>query len=138
MFTHALILAAALVSVSAAPLRMPSATTCVVVAPDGGPPRISVANKASGDITKAEWADLKAVELHGCVPDARIVALELCIKDCTGRNDGSKGSDATLTTLMKTMIINLPAGAPFTVEVVVKDAKGKVWDVPDATYVWKG
>ena len=49
-----------------------------------------------------------------------------------------RGTNEVLTPEMKTMITNLPSRTPFTVKVVVKDAKGKVWDVPDATYVWKG
>ena len=97
-----------------------------------------MANKANGDISKSEWSSLKAIELHGCVPDARITALTICIKDCTGKDAKVTGSDGVVTAAMRTMIANLPAGTPFTVKVVVKDAKGKVWDVPDATYVWKG
>ena len=138
MFTHTILLAAVLLSVSAAPLRIPATATASMFGPDGGPPRISVSNKATGDITKSEWTNLKTVELHGCVPDARITSLTLCIRDCKAKEAVLRGTNEVLTKEMKTMITNLPSGTPFTVKVVVKDAKGKVWDVPDATYVWKG
>ncbi len=137
MFTHTLFLAAALASISASPLRLPD-TACGVVAPVGGPPRISVANKAGGDINKSEWSAIKMIELHGCVPDARITTLTICIKDCTGKDATATGSDGAVTMAMRTMIAGLPAGTPFTVKVVVKDAKDKVWDVPDAHFIWKG
>lgn len=137
MFTHILLFAAVLMSTS---FSGPPATCAdaSVLNPDGGPPRINLAEKSSGDITKAEWASIKAVELHGCVPDARITALTVCIKDCTGKAAFAAGTDATITSAMRTMIANLPVGTPFTVKVTVKDAKGKVWEVPNANYVWKG
>lgn len=109
-----------------------------MVAPVGGPPRISVANKDKGDITKAEWASVKSVQLHGCVPDARITALTVCIRDRKGKDAALTNSSGTLTKEMQTMIANLPAGTSFTVKVTVKDGKDKEWEVPDATYVWKG
>ncbi|MBK8499461.1 MAG: hypothetical protein IPL52_11760 [Flavobacteriales bacterium] len=137
MCTQAFLLASALLipSFHAAPPVQPDAS---VFAPVGGPPRISVADKDKGEITKAEWAALKSVELHGCVPDARITALTICIKDCTNKAAFASGTDGTITNAMRTMIANLPAGTAFTVKVTVKDAKGKVWEVPDAHYVWKG
>lgn len=137
MFTHTLVLAAALVSLSATPLHMPP-RPCVAVVPVGGPPRISVADKDKGDITKAEWAGVRSIELHGCVPDARITALTICIKDCTGKDATAKGSNGTITIAMRTMITNLPAGTPFTVNVKVVDGKGKNWEVPVAKFVWMG
>lgn len=136
MFTHTLVLAAALVSLSASPLHMPL-RTCATIAPVGGPPRISVADKDKGDITKAEWAGVKSIELHGCVSDARITSLTICIKDCTGKDATANGKDGTITTAMRTMIANLPAGTPFSVKVKVVDAKGKDWPVPTATFIWK-
>ena len=136
MFTHTLLLAAALMSTSfSAPVTCLDAN---VLNPVGGPPRINLADKSSGDITRAEWSAIKTVGLHGCVPDARITALTICITDCTNKTAFANGSDATITSAMRTMIANLPAGTPFTVKVTVKDAKGKVWEVPAATYTWKG
>lgn len=137
MFTHTLFLAAALISFSAAPLRMPCGAAVGMIAPIGGPPRISVANKDQGDITKAEWTAVKSVQLHGCVPDARITALTLCIRDCKGKDAALTNSSGTLTKEMQSMIANLPAGTSFTVKVTVKDSKDKVWEVPDATYTLK-
>lgn len=136
MFTHTLLFAAALMSTS-----FNAPVTCIdasVFTPDGGPPRINLADKSGGDITRAEWGAIKTVGLHGCVPDARITALSICIKDCTNKAAFANGTDATITSAMRTMIANLPTGTPFTVKVTVKDAKGKVWEVPDAMYVWKG
>ncbi|MBL7940184.1 MAG: hypothetical protein JNL43_12550 [Flavobacteriales bacterium] len=137
MFTHTLFLAAALVSLSASPLHMPL-RTCDAFRSVGGPPRISLADKDKGDISKAEWAGVRSIDLHGCVPDARITSLTICIKDCTGKDASAKGPDAKITSEMRTMISNLPAGTPFSVNVKVVDAKGKDWPVPAATFVWKG
>ncbi|HMC97703.1 MAG TPA: hypothetical protein VKG92_08625 [Flavobacteriales bacterium] len=138
MFTHSLFLVAALASVSAVPFHGPSPTANVLTAPVGGPPRISLANKDKGDITKAEWAAVKSVELHGCVPDAHITALTLCIKDCGSKDASLSTTSGMLTKEMLSMIANLPAGTPFTVKVAVRDGKNKAWEVPDATYVWRG
>lgn len=129
MNTLTLVLASALLSSPLAP--------CTVL-PDGGPPSIRLAGKASGDITAAQWSAASSVELMGCVPTARITALTLCIKDCKAKDATSTSVDGSLTPFMKRMIQNLPAGTPFTIKVVVKDAKGKTWDVPDARFVWKG
>ncbi len=137
MFTHTLVLAAAFVSLSASPLHLPL-RTCAAVARVGGPPRISLADKDKGDITKAEWAGVKSIELHGCAPDTRITSLTICIKDCTGNDAKANGSDGTVTTAMRTMIANLPAGIPFTIQVKVVDGNGKNWEVPAARFVWKG
>lgn len=137
MFTNTLLFAAALLSTS----FNTTPVTCIdasVLSPDGGPPRINLAEKSSGDITRAEWAALKTVELHGCVPDARITTLTICIKDCTNKAAFAMGTDATITSAMRTMIANLPAGTAFTVKATVKDATGKVWEVPEAKYVWRG
>ncbi len=137
MFTHTIVLVAALVSLSASPLHVPL-RTCAAVTPVGGPPYISLADKDKGDITKAEWAVLKAVELHGCVSDARITSLTICIKDCTAKDATANAKDGTITTAMRTMIANLPAGTSFSVKVKVVDANGKDWPVPTATFMWKG
>jgi|GEM_PF-1680067 len=138
MFTHSLFLVAALASVSAVPLHRSHTATCTIVAPVGGPPRISVANKDKGDITKADWAAVKTIELHGCVPDARITALTVCIKDCKGKDATLSSTSGVITKAMREMIANLPAGTPFTVKVTVRDGKDKVWEVPDASYIWRG
>ncbi len=135
MFTHTLLLAATLLSTS---FNATVYNSNASVFTPGGPPRINLADKVSGDITKAEWARLKVVELQGCVPDARITALTICIKDCVKKNAFASGTNGTITSAMRTMITNLPVGSPFTVRVEVKDAKGKVWEVPEARFVWKG
>lgn len=136
MFTQAFLLASALLcpSFHTPPDVQPDAS---VFAPEGGPPRISLADKAGGDITKAEWAAIKTVELQSCVPDARITALTICIKDCANKAAFASGTDGTITSAMRSMIANLPAGTSFTVKVAVKDAKGKAWAVPDAAYTWR-
>jgi hypothetical protein len=104
----------------------------------GGPPSIRIAGKASGDITHAEWGTVDKVQLMGCMPDARITGLTLCIKDCQGRNAGLRSGDGQLTGAMLSMVANLPPGTPFTIKVVVVDGRGRSITVPDATYVWKG
>mgnify|MGYP003383124005 CR=1 FL=1 len=137
MFPHSLFLAAALLCTSFQPATVfdPGAK---MLAPVGGPPRIRLATKTAGDITKLEWSAIKAIELQGCVPDARITSLTICIMDCTGKDATATGSGGTISTAMRTMIANLPAGTPFTVKVVVMDAKGNVLEVPDANYTWRG
>ena len=137
MFTHCLLLASALLSASF-PLGSLLNSEASVFAPVGGPPRISLAEKPSGDISKSEWAGATTIELNGCVPDAHITGLTICIKDCVNKNAFATGTDATITGAMKKMIANLPTGTPFSIKVSVVDAMGKVWEVPDAHYVWKG
>lgn len=137
MFTHALLLAAALVPLSASPVHIPL-RTCAIVAVVGGPPRISLAGKDKGDITKAEWSEIKSIALHGCMPDARISSVTISMADSNGKEASASGSDAMITAAMRTMIANLPAGTPFFVEVKVVDGKGKNWQVPTAKFVWKG
>jgi hypothetical protein len=110
----------------------------VLDAPVGGPPAIRIAGKAGGDITAAQWTGLKSVDLVGCVPDARIVSLTFCIKDCKGKDAVAGGENGMPTAYQRQMIANLPPGTPFKVQVVVRDAKGKTWDVPEAHFVWKG
>ena len=97
-----------------------------------------LAGKSIGEINAAQWSSIKAVDLVGCVTGARIVSLTICIKDCKGKDAALNGTDATLSAAMRQMIANLPPGTPFTVKVAVKDAKGKAWEVPDASFVWKG
>ncbi len=104
----------------------------------GGPPAIQIAGKASGDITAAQWSTVQQVELVGCVPGARITTLNICIKDCNGKNAGLNAKDARLTDGMKTMVKSLPSGTSFTISVTVVDEKGKAWDVPSGKFVWKG
>lgn len=137
MFTHALLLAAALVPLSASPVHIPL-RTCAILAAVGGPLRISLADKDKGDITKAEWAGIRSIALHGCMPDWRISSVRISISDCSGKEVSVSSSDATLTPEMRTMIANLPAGTPFYVEAKVGDGKGKNWQVPTAKFIWKG
>lgn len=128
----ALILAATVLfhAPSSAPIAEPSAA--------GGPPSIRLAKKAQGDITLAEWKNVHDVDLMGCVADARITSLTICIKDCTGKDAAETVNGAALTKEMHTMVRNLPPGTPFTVKVNVVDGKGTAWKVPPATFVWRG
>lgn len=138
MITHVLpLLACFALFPATAPERaaLPDAHATAAV---GGPPAIRIAGKASGDITAAQWSTVKQVDLVGCVPGARIKTMNLCIKDCTGKNAGLNAKDALLTGSMKTMVSNLPAGTPFTISVTVMDEKGEPWDVPSGKFVWKG
>ncbi len=138
MLKYTLFLYSALTLATVVPVYGPVAAHPAFLATVGGPPRISVANKDKGDITKAEWAAVTSIELHGCVPDARITTLTLCIKDCKSKEATSSSTSGVLTKEMRTMIANLPAGTPFTVKVTVRDSKEKAWEVPDAVFTWKG
>lgn len=132
-----ILLVALLCMPCSAPLQ-PARAAHPFVAPEGGPPAVRIAGKAGGDITAAQWSAVKRVDLVGCVPGARIVSLTLCIKDCKSKEAMAGGEDAALTAYQRQMIANLPVGTPFKVQVVVRDEKGKVWEVPDAQFVWKG
>lgn len=101
----------------------------------GGPPSMRLAGLSKGAITQAVWAKTTTVELAGCVPDARVTSLTVCIQDCKGKADQLSTKGDRFTPAMKTMIANLPAGTPFIVKVTVVDGSGKTWTVPDATYV---
>jgi len=105
---------------------------------DGGPPAIRLAGNSTGNITAAQWSAVKSVDIVGCVPGARIVSLTFCIKDCKAQDAMAGGESATLTPYQRKMIASLPPGTPFRVQVVMKDAQGKTWDVPEARFVWKG
>ena len=130
MLFKSLLLAALLFPITAA-TPMPDAVP-------GGPPRVSLAGKSDGGITKAELARHKTVDLVGCVPTARITKLSICIKDCEGKNAGYTSKSSVLTADMRTMLNDLPTGTPFTVRVTVVDDTGRDWDVPDAEFLWKG
>ncbi len=92
----------------------------------------------AGEITAAQWRAVTAVDLVGCVPSARVTALNICIKDCEGKDAGYNAKDATITEAMKTMVANLPIGTAFTITVKVVDGSGKTWEVQPAKFVWKG
>ena len=138
MITYSLFLAAALVSVSAVPMQIPSASSYSMISVPGGPPSIRLARKAKGEISAAEWKGVRDVDLAGCVPDARITQLTLCIKDCTAKDASLKTTSKVLTAEMRTMIQNLPPGTAFTVKVEGKDDSGKEWKVPAAEFTWRG
>lgn len=91
-----------------------------------------------GEITAAQWRTVTSVDLVGCVPTARIIALHICIKDCEGKDAGYTAKEGTLTESMKTMVANLPPGTSFTITVRVVDSSGKAWEVQPAKFVWKG
>lgn len=138
MITHSLFLAAALFSTSAFPLRPTNVTPATTLSAPGGPPSIRIANKAKGEITAAEWKGVRDVDLAGCVPDARITLLTVCIKDCKGKDASLSTSSKVLSAEMRSMVQNLPPGTLFTVKVEVKDGSGKEWKVPAAEFTWRG
>ncbi len=139
MIAQALFLAAVLVAPFTADTALPTTVgiTCAAM-PLGGPPSIRIAGKASGDITHAEWGRTTQVELAGCMPDARITSLDICIKDCNAKDYRLVTKSAELTSEMLTLVANLPPGTPFTVTVKVVDGKGKDVPVPAGKYIWKG
>lgn len=134
-FTLAIVLA--YMQPPTAPVAERSTTATATVVP-GGPPAIRIAGKGGGDITLAQWTAVSNVDLVGCVPNARITSLHICIKDCQGKDAGYTTTNAYLTEAMKTMVRNLPPGMEFTVTVTVVDERGKNWEVQPATFWWKG
>lgn len=127
-----------LLSAPFTPPVAPIIAAAVLEAPLGGPPAIRLAGRSGGDLNAAQWRALKAVDLVGCMPDARIVSLTFCIKDCKGKDAMAGGEGATLTLYQRQMIANLPPGTPFRVQVVVRDRKGRAWDIPEAHFIWRG
>ncbi len=101
----------------------------------GGPPSIRLAGISKGAITQVVWAKTTTVDLAGCVPDAQVTSLTVCILDCNRKADQLSTKGDRFTPAMKTMIANLPVGTPFTVKVNVVDGSGKTWKVPDAFFV---
>ncbi|MBK9760273.1 MAG: hypothetical protein IPO90_09975 [Flavobacteriales bacterium] len=91
MFTHSLFLAAALLCTSFQPATV-FEPGVKMVAPVGGPPRIRLATKTAGVITKLEMVRDQGHRAQGCVPDARITSLTICIMDCTGKDATATGS----------------------------------------------
>lgn len=75
-----------------------------------------------------------AVKLAGCVSDARVTSMTLCIHDCKGKQAALITVSGTFSKEMKSMIAELPDATPFTVKVEVKDGSGKSWEVPDAAF----
>ena len=137
MFTQTLLLAAALFS-NSFHRGLDSNAEASVLAPVGGPPSIRLAGKSHGDIYKSDWSTVKTVDLHGCVPDARIVSLRICPRTCTGKDAGFTAKTPVLSKDLWAFVNALPVGTSFTVSVTVSDAKGRFWEVPDAKYVWRG
>ncbi|MCB0763590.1 MAG: hypothetical protein KDB84_02720 [Flavobacteriales bacterium] len=136
MFTQALfalaLIGAPMVPTGAIPMHVEP------IALPGGPPAVRLADRPNGDIGKVEWMATERVELYGCVPDARITAMRICIRDCNGKDAAVHNTNGSITKAMRTMVLSLPPGTPFTVKVTVRDGTGKAWAVPEATYVWKG
>lgn len=137
MSIHTLLLATSIALLGATtPATSPVSSTNGVAV--GAPPAVRIAGKANGDITAAQWNEVRQVEIVGCVPGARIVNLHICVKDCEGQNAGYNTKSSTLTEGMRALVKNLPAGTPFTVTATVNDNSGQVWKVPPARFVWKG
>ena len=140
MFAHTIFLLTSFVCV-ASPMERCSPgsgnlSPCATVV--GGPPSVRIADRATGEITRGEWATAAGVTLAGCVPDPQVVSLVVCIKDCTGKDERLSCKGATFLPTMKTMVANLPIGTPFTVTVKVVDGKGKEWPVSPGNFVWRG
>jgi hypothetical protein len=121
-----------------ASVLLASPSTPIARIMEGGPPAIRLAGNSTGNITAAQWSAVKTVDIVGCVTGAHIVSLTFCIKDCKAKDAFAGGDGAEITPYQREMIANLPPGTPFRVQVMVKDAQGKMWDVPEARFVWKG
>lgn len=126
-----LLLTAAPGHIASAPSPAADPTTCPL---PGGPPSIRIAGKGSGTITRAEWASVRNVDLVGCVPDAQVVRVQLCIRNCAQRAERLATKGAGFLPTMKTAVADLPSGTAFTVEVEVVDGQRRTWEVAPARF----
>ncbi len=74
--------------------------------------RASAWLRSKGSITRTEWTIASAVKLAGCVADARVTGMTVCIKDNTGKDAMLTTASGTFSKEMKVMIANLPDGTP--------------------------
>lgn len=115
----------------------PAARLCTA-SPVGGPPTLAVAGKTEGPINAAEWRGVERVALFGCMPDARIARLTLCVRGCTDGDKPLVGDGPQLTDAMRKAVTSLPKGTAFTITAQVVDGAGKPVKVPAARYTWQG
>ena len=122
--------ALSLFTLGATPLR----TSCTL--PVGGPPRIAICGKGSGEVSRAALTAQPDLVLQGCVPGVRIVAFSFTCSKAKGQTIAWRTRESRLSEQMLKTISALPIGASFTItELDVVDEKGVAYKVPDATYV---
>ena len=119
-----------LFSLGATPLRT------AAVLPDGGPPRVALCGKGSGDVSRVALTAKPDLALQGCVPGVRIVAFSFTCSKAKGQTITWRTRESRLSEQMLKTIGALPNGTTFAItELDVVDANGASYKVPDATYV---
>lgn len=79
----------------------------------GGPPIAVVCGKTEGKVDRSELLAMKAIELQGCVPSAKLKGFKLSV---VRKNDGKEevfsmeSENAELTETMKKFLQKVPAG----------------------------
>lgn len=99
----------------------------------GGAPYITIAGKASGSITRTEWAAVPAVELKGCVTRPVIAKCTVHFTDAKGKPVTATAEGAKLTTEQRGLVSKLYNGGRFTVRVEAYEGKVKL-DVREAVF----
>ena len=119
-----------LFTLGATPLR----TSCTP--PVGGPPRVALCGKGSGEVSRAALTAKPDLVLQGCVPGVRIVAFSFTCSKAKGQTITWRTRESKLSEQMLKTISALPNGTSFTItELDVVDEKGVAYKVPDALYV---
>lgn len=99
----------------------------------GGAPYITIAGKASGSFTRAEWSAVSAVELKGCVAKPVIAKCTVRFTDAKGKPVTATTEGAKLTTEQRGLVSKLHNGGRFTVRVEAYEGKMRL-DVREAVY----
>lgn len=99
----------------------------------GGAPYITIAGKASGAFTRAEWASVTSVELKGCVAKPFIAKCTVRFTDAKGKPVTDTAEGARLTAEQRGLVARLPNGGRFTVRVEAYEGKVKL-DVREAAF----
>lgn len=99
----------------------------------GGAPYITIAGKASGAFTRAEWAAVSGVELKGCVAKPTIAKCTVRFADAKGKPVTATAEGAKITNEQRGLVAKLHNGGRFTVSVEAYDGKTKL-DVREAVF----
>ena len=121
--------ALSLFSIGATPLRTAPSI------PDGGPPRVQMAGISSGEVSRKALLAKPVIDLHGCVPTARVVAFTLRLDDGTGAATDFRTKESKLSERMIEALRKAPVGSVITITALdVVDGDGKAWEVPEAKF----
>lgn len=134
---HSFLLLAGTLSIAASSVPPRSSAAIYADIAVGGPPRIALAGKGSGDITAEQWKAATELTVQGCTPGARLVGYMLSYTDAKGAVVEQGGKGAVLHQPLKDTVTALPDGTRFTVVARVVDGEGKEVKVPAATYTFR-